>query len=54
MRKDEQRDIIKEVISDLNAKNSRDMLIYHLLTVSPLKNAVYALEKLKKGRAKNK
>lgn len=52
LRKDEEREILREALETLNSKNSRNMLIYHLLTVSPLKNFQYAMSKLAKGFAK--
>lgn len=52
MRKADQSEVLKDALTALNSKNSRNMLIYHILTVSPLKNAQYAISKLKKGFAK--
>jgi hypothetical protein len=52
MRKDEQREIIKDALSDINSRVSRNMILYHLFTVSPWKNFKYALAKLSKGFAK--
>jgi hypothetical protein len=52
LRKDEEREILREALETMNSKNSRNMLIYHLLTVSPLKNIQYAMSKLAKGFAK--
>jgi len=54
IRKDEQREILRESLETLNSRNSRNMLFYHLLTVSPLKNFQYAMSKLAKGFAKKK
>jgi len=52
LRSDEQKDVLKDALIALNSKNSRNMLLYHALTVSPLKNIQYGLSKLSKGFAK--
>jgi len=49
LRKDEQREMIKDAIADINSKASRNMLLYHLFTVSPWKNVKYAFNKLSKA-----
>jgi hypothetical protein len=49
LRKDEQGEMLKEAIMDINSAVSRKMLFYHLMTVSPIKNANYAFAKLTKS-----
>ena len=52
MRKEDQKEILRDALESLNSRNSRNMLIHHLFTVSPIKNVQYALAKLSKGFSK--
>jgi len=45
----EKVEVLKDLISQTNAANSKSMLLYHLLTISPLKNIKYAVKKLSKS-----
>jgi hypothetical protein len=49
LRKDEQTEMLKEAIMDINSSVSKKMMFYHMLTVSPLKNASYAFAKFSKS-----
>ncbi len=49
LRSEEQNELVKDALMEMNSKNSRDMLIYHLLTISPFKSLKYGVSKLLKG-----
>lgn len=45
----EQNEVLIKFIMDLNKRFSKRLLYHHMLSVSPVHNLKYGLQKLKKG-----
>ena len=49
LKPDKRQEVILELLTQINSKQSKNMLLYHLISISPLKNMKYALKKLVKS-----